>query len=68
MPSLLAGGAKSNSASAVEWLLKKQKGLNVCKDVAGETRGGGYHDTPLVVVCPRVEDCLIRRHGCRFGD
>lgn len=25
--------------SAVEWFLKKQKGLNVCRDAAGETHG-----------------------------
>lgn len=68
------------SAVCLRWQAKQKSNSAIsCRVVPEETKGvkrvqrccrrdaRGYHDTPLVVICPHVESwCLTRHHGCRL--
>lgn len=47
---------KSSGAISCRVVPEETKGLNVCKDTAGDDT---WDDTPLVVTCPHVEVGLI---------
>lgn len=53
---LLVGCAKSSSAISYRVVPEETKGLNVCKDTAGDDT---WDYIPLVVTCPHVEAGLI---------
>lgn len=62
---LLAGGAKSNSAISCRVVPEETKGVKHVQRRCWRYVWG-YHDTPLVAICPHVEVCLAGHHGCRL--